>query len=1548
MSKRHYLVPRLLLVLLMVAGLYGGHGASMMPAVAASQLEGVSIVADWTAMGDQSQSYLGHALASAGDVNGDGFDDVIIGGYGFTQMAGVGLVQVYYGSTTGLPDSPSWTATGSSADNWFGYSVSTAGDVDGDGFNDVIVGAPSNGAQSGSTFVWLGSPTGLNPDSPPDWATSSISPTYGLSVGTAGDVNGDGYSDVVVGAPGTMTDTIGLVYVYYGSPGGLSSTPDWTVRGEQADDGFGASVGTAGDVNDDSYADVIVGAPYFDDNQADQGRAYVYQGSAISLTLMITLSAEGSQAGANFGYAAGTAGDVNGDGYSEVIVGAPGYPSQPGLATGGVFVFPGSAAGPDQTQVWTGGGDQGGEKVGWSVGAAGDLNGDGLADVVAGAPGYNSNQGRALVWYGSASGVNGNVAGDPANAPWIGSDQNGQSGDEFGVAVGTAGRTNDDNYADVMVGAGLYGAADEGQAYLYNGGANAILALYVLAFDNAETSSVNLASYYPEVMAGIVGTTESYPNKEAVVLVDLDGDGDTFIVYVHDGREVPILGLPDAMGNFSELREYDTTDGDTLGGFIKWALATYADETEMTILSYVGHGGPLVPAGFNDYLDEHGLSGQPTERGIPLPSHLGVDPGFTDVHTGVALTEGHIISPFELATAIDQGTGGSGLDVLDVLHCFAASIEELYELAPYAEAMAASPNYTFFEPSMLGAALAAAVPGNAAPIVAAQMVAAYHNSLVALGNEGADHPHLLIAVDSNQVQAIKVAWDAVADYLLAQPAADLYNKVLHAYQNTARNRYYDTTFCQTDWPLAPPDALSDLLAFTEALAEEWPDLGDDVDSVSKAVDEAVVVRYHTNGIPWFAEGEESAYWQFEGDDGIPLFGIALYTDFQITMTQEGIDYVNYQAAWYTDNDNTDGVTLHNEHPFGFLFGNSGWDEVFLRFWNYWMDYVPDHNPLGTAACLPIIPPVPSCGEVAAESIVSPVAGTLVEGTPVTFSVAVAVEGTVLNPLVNFRVEQGGAPVFDHTVGTGSLRNGTYQIDAAESWIPGPGDFTLTVTVDSDDRVKETNNGDNSLAQSYSVALLDPPPAITAASLAGDAVYTTGRDITLELEYTAEPDLITAQVYQFALNSETSTYEPYLLDELRCPPPDVTTECELELPEAVEAGQVILHLWGYFDGRLTSSLATVAFNYAPAPTAIGSGELHYYQVTAGRGDKIGLYLDERSQDTDLSVWYPNGYGWPSWAAGAGELLEIAAPQDGSYLIAVQGGSNATGYRLTFGLNQGAGMPGGSPMAQADGRIRRPLFLPVVPAPPPDPDLIYFSATTDGTVDGIGYADEDILLFDPRSAAYSLYFDGSANGLSEDMDVDAFTILTDTTILMSFVTDTLDFPGLGVVDDSDVVEFNPTTGAFEMYFDGSDVGLGEMDEAADVDAIDFTPEGDLVISVLGDAEGLPVQDEDLLSFTAISFGEVTSGTLSLYFDGTGKGLADDTEDVTGVWIEASTGEIYLTTEGPFSVGDLSGDGNDIFICAPHGVACAFSLYWDGDANGLGEDVVLDGLDIARPDE
>ena len=261
------------------------------------------------------------------------------------------------------------------------------------------------------------------------------------------------------------------------------------------------------------------------------------------------------------------------------------------------------------------------------------------------------------------------------------------------------------------------------------------------------------------------------------------------------------------------------------------------------------------------------------------------------------------------------------------------------------------------------------------------------------------------------------------------------------------------------------------------------------------------------------------------------------------------------------------------------------------------------------------------------------------------------------------------------------------------------------------------------------------------------------------------------------------------------------------------------------------------------------------------------------------------------------------------------------------------------------------VPPTPTPPPSGDVIYVSSSTDGTAGGVAFADEDILSY--NAGVWSMVFDGS--DVSVTVDLNAFHFMTDGSILMSFDT-AASIGGLGTVDDSDIVRFTPTSlgtntaGSFAWYFDGSDVGLTTT--AEDIDALDVLSDGLLVISTEGSfsVTGASGGDEDLVAFTPTSIGSNNSaGSWALRFDGSDVGLnTTNNEDVVAAWTDNASDAIYLSTLGTFSVTGVSGDGADIFVCAPgtlgSATTCTFSMYWDGSANGFTGEVV-DALSIQR---
>ncbi len=422
---------------------------------------------------DQVNSFLGISVASAGDVNGDGYSDVIAGAYAYDSgETDEGAAFIYHGSATGIITIAADTVQSNQAGVWLGRSVSSAGDVNGDGFSDVIVGAPSFDnpeINEGRAFVYHGSATGINTTAAATVESNQAGAEMGFSATMAGDVNGDGYGDVIVGATRYDNGQIdeGAAFVYHGSATGISTTAAAIVESNQANAWMGI-VSSAGDVNGDGYSDVITGAYFYDNGQNNEGAAFVYHGSATGINTTAVTTVESNQADANMSIVS-SAGDVNGDGYSDIIVGAYSYDNVENNE-GAAFVYHGSAAGVNTTATAAVESNQASAWLGYSVAGAGDVNGDGYSDVMVGVPLYNNSQtdeGVVFIYHGSATGIN------TTAAALLQSDQ---VGAQLGIAVAGAGDVNGDGYSDIIAGAFLYnnGETDEGAAFIYHGSASGI------------------------------------------------------------------------------------------------------------------------------------------------------------------------------------------------------------------------------------------------------------------------------------------------------------------------------------------------------------------------------------------------------------------------------------------------------------------------------------------------------------------------------------------------------------------------------------------------------------------------------------------------------------------------------------------------------------------------------------------------------------------------------------------------------------------------------------------------------------------------------------------------------------------------------------------------------------------------------------------------------------------------------------------------------------------------------------------------------------------
>jgi len=482
-------------------------------------------------VGSFDSALMGASVASAGDVNGDGFDDVIVGALGFDAPGGLfdeGAVFVFLGGPEGVIGNSPATAhaaiIGNAAASEFGTSVSGAGDVNGDGFDDIIVGAPlveSSGLiVSGAAYIFLGGPSGITATSPADadfvLESQQIQAWFGFDVAGAGDVNGDGFDDVIVGSPrygqpfnppipNQGSGEQGAAFVFLGSASGIVGNNPQTAHAmivpvspgspSQTRAFFGAAVNTAGDINADGYNDIIIGAPNWNldrpwpgldtGESPGEGTAFIYLGGPSGITGTNPTNAatriDGDLLNASMGISVAGVGDVNADGFDDVLIGAAGYPAgNPLLATkeGAVFLYYGGASGINANSAtqaqWSAQGTITGEHLGRVVAAAGDVNGDGIADVVISARTFAGAIADDAVFNGSprlsGEGIvyvyNGSPAGLVDTAITV---RSGQESGSAGYSVGGPADVNGDGLNDLIVGVPGYTGdqAREGAAIVH-------------------------------------------------------------------------------------------------------------------------------------------------------------------------------------------------------------------------------------------------------------------------------------------------------------------------------------------------------------------------------------------------------------------------------------------------------------------------------------------------------------------------------------------------------------------------------------------------------------------------------------------------------------------------------------------------------------------------------------------------------------------------------------------------------------------------------------------------------------------------------------------------------------------------------------------------------------------------------------------------------------------------------------------------------------------------------------------------------------------------
>ena len=376
--------------------------------------------------GESTYDYCGWSVSSAGDVNGDGFDDVIVGAKQADPHGdNSGASYVVFGKAgrfaaninlSALDGRNGFKISGEAAGDGSGLSVSSTGDINGDGFDDVIIGA-LGAARNGASYVVFGKAghftaninlAALDGSNGFKITNEVVGDGSGRSVSSAGDVNGDGLDDLVIGAIGGRSG--GFSYVVFGKTGKYNANFDlssldggngFKISGKAAGD-FASTVSSAGDVNGDGYDDLVIGGDAADLNGDGSGASYVVFGKAAGFGARLDLSRldgrngfqiSGEAAGDSSGHSVSSAGDINGDGFDDVIIGADKADPR-GYGSGASYVVFGKATGfkanldlseLDGNLGFKISGEAAGDQCGFSVSSAGDVNSDGFDDLIVGA-----------------------------------------------------------------------------------------------------------------------------------------------------------------------------------------------------------------------------------------------------------------------------------------------------------------------------------------------------------------------------------------------------------------------------------------------------------------------------------------------------------------------------------------------------------------------------------------------------------------------------------------------------------------------------------------------------------------------------------------------------------------------------------------------------------------------------------------------------------------------------------------------------------------------------------------------------------------------------------------------------------------------------------------------------------------------------------------------------------------------------------------------------------------------------------------------------------
>jgi hypothetical protein len=434
--------------------------------------------ADAVLLGEVAGDNAGASLAGGGDLDGDGYGDLLLGAPGQdVGGSGSGAAYLLYGPVSGTVDLglADGVLTGASASDAAGTALAWAGDFDGDGLDDAIIGAPTadpGGAEAGCAYLFFSVPGGATAVSGADTLLlgTAVADRAGAAVAGVGDVDGDGLADVLVGVPGQdgAASDAGAAYLVLGGTSGTISLglADAILLGEAASASAGSSVAGAGDLDGDGYEDMIVGAEGATGSAAGSGVVYVVRGPLFGEVSLADAWArvEGYAAGDGLGPAA--AGDLDGDGEIDLVIGAPGD-DHGGSGAGGAYLVLGPLAGTVAVSAADATFHGGGSAValGGAVAVVDDMDGDGADEALLGALGATTDAVRGGAAYLLRDGWTGAL--EATSTILFGHAGN----DHAGCAVSGAGDVDGNGVPDLLIGASYEDSAGSaaGAAYLVLG-----------------------------------------------------------------------------------------------------------------------------------------------------------------------------------------------------------------------------------------------------------------------------------------------------------------------------------------------------------------------------------------------------------------------------------------------------------------------------------------------------------------------------------------------------------------------------------------------------------------------------------------------------------------------------------------------------------------------------------------------------------------------------------------------------------------------------------------------------------------------------------------------------------------------------------------------------------------------------------------------------------------------------------------------------------------------------------------------------------------------